>query len=58
MNSNDPRDQAPPRADGAGPSAERRYARRIDCSPRERAAQPAPHPGGAAPAPPRDGAHP
>lgn len=58
MNSNDPRDHAAPRGDGTGPLAERRFARRIDCAPRERGAQPAPHPAGDPPAPPRSDAHP
>ncbi|HEY0017140.1 MAG TPA: hypothetical protein VGC13_12510 [Longimicrobium sp.] len=58
MNSNDPRIHAAPRADGAAGSGERRFARRIDCAPRERPAlQAAPAPRDDAPAPPHGDAH-
>jgi hypothetical protein len=56
MNSNDPRDNRAPRTDGAGAPGERRFARRIDCAPRERAAAHA-APRDDAPPPPRDEAH-
>lgn len=59
MKANGPNDPAPavPPAEGA-PREERRFARRIDCTPCERAARPAAPNHAGAPTQPRDVPHP
>lgn len=58
MNANEPNHHAAPGRDADGPQQERRFARRIDCTPCERPVRaPAPNHAGTA-RDPRDAPHP